>query len=176
MWHSRPPRDPPPLHGKNHLKFPFWWFDTLHNEKSGKERRQESDYSRHSKSTGCKKCLIVGRVDNVPENRGNVKVLVDKLHLPALQSEFKIVADIKLLDIMCGLQSTSSIHPCPYCTGAKLDKNGRETNGKGTFVKGEPRTMKNSSILNPFRCLKMSNGEFYDFWQLKKSNGDRTKV
>ena len=33
-----------------------------------------------------------------------------------------------------------------------------------------------SSILNPFRCLKMSNGEFYDFWQLKKSNGDRTKV
>ena len=113
------------------------------DEKSGKERRQESDYSRRSKSTGCKKCLIVGRVDNVPENRGNVKVHLDQLHLRALQSEFKIVADIKLLDIMCGLQSTSSIHPCPYCTGAKLDKNGRETNGKGTFVKGEPRTMKN---------------------------------
>ena len=33
-----------------------------------------------------------------------------------------------------------------------------------------------SSILNPFRCLKMSSGEFYDFWQLKKSNGDCTKV
>ena len=26
MWHSRPPRDPsPPLHGKCHLKFPFWF-------------------------------------------------------------------------------------------------------------------------------------------------------
>ena len=24
MWHSRPPRDPP-LHGKCHLKFPFWF-------------------------------------------------------------------------------------------------------------------------------------------------------
>ena len=24
MWPSRPPRDPPPLHGKYHLKFPFW--------------------------------------------------------------------------------------------------------------------------------------------------------
>ena len=23
MWHSRPPRDPPPLLGKCHLKFPF---------------------------------------------------------------------------------------------------------------------------------------------------------
>ena len=33
----------------------------LNDEKSGKERRQESDYSRRSKSTGCKKCLIVGR-------------------------------------------------------------------------------------------------------------------
>ena len=24
MWHSRPPWDPSPLHGKYHLKFPFW--------------------------------------------------------------------------------------------------------------------------------------------------------
>ena len=33
-----------------------------------------------------------------------------------------------------------------------------------------------SSILNPFRCLKMSNGEFYNFWRWKKSYGDRRKV
>ena len=25
MWHLRPPRDPSPLHGKCHLKFPFWF-------------------------------------------------------------------------------------------------------------------------------------------------------
>ena len=31
MWHSRPPRDPPPFHGKNHLKFPFWLFEPLPN-------------------------------------------------------------------------------------------------------------------------------------------------
>ena len=29
MWHSRPPRDPPPLHGKYHLKIPFWLFEHL---------------------------------------------------------------------------------------------------------------------------------------------------
>ena len=32
MWHSGPPRDPPletPLHGKCHLKFPFWFFDSV---------------------------------------------------------------------------------------------------------------------------------------------------
>ena len=79
----------------------------------------------------------------VPENRANVKVLVDTLHLPTLQKDFKIVADIKLIDIMTGIQSTSSTHPCPYCKGVKLDKAGKETNGKGTFVKGEPRSMKN---------------------------------
>ena len=28
MWHSRPPRDPP-LHGKYHLKFPFWLSATV---------------------------------------------------------------------------------------------------------------------------------------------------
>ena len=31
MWHSRPPRDPPPLHGKYHLKFPFWLLAHLPN-------------------------------------------------------------------------------------------------------------------------------------------------
>ena len=112
-------------------------------EKSGEERREESEYRNRSKSTGCKRCLVVARVDNVPENRANVKVLVDKLNLPDLQKDFKIVADIKLIDIMTGIQSTSSTHPCPYCKGVKLDKKGRETNGKGTFIKGDPRSMKN---------------------------------
>ena len=36
MSHSRPPRDPPSLHGKNHLKFPFWLFDTLPYTIAGK--------------------------------------------------------------------------------------------------------------------------------------------
>ena len=36
MRHSRPPRDPPSLHGKNHLKFPFWLFDTLPYTIAGK--------------------------------------------------------------------------------------------------------------------------------------------
>ena len=32
MWHSRPPRDPPPLHGKCHLKFPFDYLTPSLNE------------------------------------------------------------------------------------------------------------------------------------------------
>ena len=32
MWHSRPPRDPPSLHGKCHLKFPFCLFAHFPNK------------------------------------------------------------------------------------------------------------------------------------------------
>ena len=32
IWHSRPPRDHPPLHGKCHLKFPFWLLAHLPNK------------------------------------------------------------------------------------------------------------------------------------------------
>ena len=31
MWHSRPVSTPPSLHGKCHLKFPFWFFAPLPN-------------------------------------------------------------------------------------------------------------------------------------------------
>ena len=43
---------------------------------------------------------------------------------------------------MVGIQSTSSMHPCPYCDGFKVDKKGKKTNQKGTFVQGEKRTGK----------------------------------
>ena len=112
------------------------------DEGSKEERRAEEEYSKRSKSTGCKKCLVVSRLDNVPENRDNVKVLIDRLNLPDLQKDFCVMADIKLIDILCGIQSTSSIHPCPYCNGVKVDSAGKETNGNGTWVKGTPRTGK----------------------------------
>ena len=42
MWHSRPPRDPPPpLHGKCHLKFPFWLFEPFPYKK--KENIQSAE-------------------------------------------------------------------------------------------------------------------------------------
>ena len=111
-------------------------------EKSKAERRIEPEYRNRSKSTGCKKCLVVSRIDSVPENRENVRVLIEKLNLPDLQQDFAVMADIKLIDIMCGIQSTSSTHPCPFCNGVKIDSKGKETNQNGTWVKGTPRTGK----------------------------------
>ena len=111
-------------------------------EGSMEERRAEPELSKRSKSTGYKKCLVVSRIDNVPENRENVKVLIENLNLPELQKDFAVMADLKLIDIMCGIQSTSAMHRCPYCNGVKVDKTGKETNRNGTWIKGTPRTGK----------------------------------
>ena len=113
------------------------------NEKNKCERMSEKLWKDRSKSTSTKRCFLVGRIDSVPENRTNVKVLIDHLNLPELRRDFCIIADIKLIDLMVGIQSTSSIHSCPYCTGNKVDKSGKPTNQKGTWVKGETRTGRN---------------------------------
>ena len=108
------------------------------NEMDKKARMKQSNVRDRSKSTSTKRCLVISRVDQVPENYTNVTVLMSKLDLHELRKDFCVVADLKLVDIMVGIQSTSSMHPCPYCDGAKIDKNGLKTNQKGTFVKGRP--------------------------------------
>ena len=113
------------------------------DEKDKQGRMAEEQVKDRSKSTSVKRCLVIGRVDSVPENYENVKVLVEKINIPELRKDFCLVCDIKLIDIMVGIQSTSSIRPCPYCNGCKIDKFGRETNQKGKFIKGQPRSMKN---------------------------------
>ena len=48
------------------------------------------------------------------------------------------------------------MHPCPYCDGYKVDKQGRKTNQKGTFVKGQKRTGK--SLLENFESYRTQGG------------------
>ena len=45
-------------------------------EKDKQGRKAEKLVKDRSKSTGAKRCLVVGRIDAVPENRTNVKVLI----------------------------------------------------------------------------------------------------
>ena len=113
------------------------------DELDKKARMAQENVKDRSKSTSTKRCLVIARIDQVPENYTNVTILMSKLNLPELRKDFCVVADLKLVDIMVGIQSTSSMHPCPFCDGHKIDKNGRKTNQKGTFIKGIPRTMEN---------------------------------
>ena len=94
------------------------------------------------KSSGSHKVCIVARVDSVPENHFNLKVLLNSLNLHELSKDFIFSCDLKLIDILLGIQSCSSLHPCPYYEGNKINRCGEKTNKKGIWVKENPWTMK----------------------------------
>ena len=64
---------------------------------------------------------------DVPENYVNLKKLW-KLGLDRLQRSFTIATDLKLCNILLGLMSHSSMHPCCWCNVDKdnLDKTGNQ--------------------------------------------------
>ena len=80
------------------------------------------------KSTGKRRAFVVARVDAVPETYFNLTQLLGTLNLTTLDKDFGVVCDLKVIDILFDLQSTSSRHCCPYCKGAKYDIKGDFTN------------------------------------------------
>jgi len=66
------------------------------------------------KSTGVKKILILALAAKVPEGYYNCKKIIDLLQLNE-QLSYKIAADLKLHNIIIGIQSHSSSFPCEYC-------------------------------------------------------------
>ena len=59
-------------------------------------------------------------MDHVPENRHNIEKLLDSLNLPDFKEDFQITCDLKLINIVAGIQSCSSLYSCPYCEGSKV--------------------------------------------------------
>ena len=73
-------------------------------------------FPKQNKDTSFKKLLILAIVSKVQENHENVAQIHQVLDLSSLQ-KFRIAADQKLINILCGLQSHSSTYPCPWCIG-----------------------------------------------------------
>ena len=72
------------------------------------------------KPTGKNRVFTIAKVDEVPENRHNVVKLLDSLNLPEFKKDFQITCDLKLINIVAGIQSCSSLYSCPYCEGSKV--------------------------------------------------------
>ena len=68
-------------------------------------------------SSGVKKLFIIALVENITENYFNISKVLQLLDLEHLH--FKFVSDLKVANIVCGLQSHSSMHPCCYCDATK---------------------------------------------------------
>ena len=76
------------------------------------KRKEQTEKRKTLKSTGKRRAFVVARVDGVPENYDNLTQLLGTLNLPTLDKEFGVVCDLKVIDILVGLQSTSSRHSC----------------------------------------------------------------
>ena len=74
-----------------------------------------------------------------------------------------MVADIKLLHILLGLNGCSSMHSCPYCEGHKVKPNGEKTGGPGKWTIGQMRTLK--------RCQ-----ELYEIWMTVEQGNEKKLV
>ena len=80
------------------------------------------------KDSGVKKVLVIGIVSNVQENYINLKALWINIGIHLLNKDFTIATDLKLCNILLGLMSHSSLHPCCWCDVDKhnLDKKGNQ--------------------------------------------------
>ena len=78
------------------------------------------------KNSGVKKTIIIALVPNVQENYFNVKRLWLEAGLEKLSRRFTIATDLKLCNILLGLMTHSSCHPCCWCDITKdcLDQRG----------------------------------------------------
>ena len=88
----------------------------------------EKTLSKKFKDSGVKKALLIGLTPNVPENYINMKRLWIEIGLHRLNRKFTIATDLKLCNILLGLMSHSSMHPCCWCDIDKhnLDKKGKQ--------------------------------------------------
>ena len=60
-----------------------------------------------------------------------------------VKEDFQITCDLKLINIVAGTQSCTSLYSCPYCEGSKVAlESGKATTGRGKWVAGELRTFK----------------------------------
>ena len=74
-------------------------------------------------------------MNRVPENYNNLKIIYEKLKLDDYISDFKMSADFKVINIVTGIQSTSTTFSCPYGTCKKPTKKSNE------WEVGEDRTI-----------------------------------
>ena len=101
----------------NHKKCHMTWTCIIKEE--GYEEVDEDNGIKDFKPTGQKRVLTIAKADGVPEIRANVEILLDSLNLPELTEDFQLVCDLKLANIILGIQSCSSLYSCPYCEGSK---------------------------------------------------------
>ena len=69
-----------------------------------------------AKDTSVNKLIILALGYKVTENYANIKAIWDKLDINQIDRPYKIAADLKMANVLFGLMSHSSCHPCTWDT------------------------------------------------------------
>jgi hypothetical protein len=115
--------------GGNFLKFSLSIIDTKRSPMQGAGQKATSLTASKSLDSGVKKQLIVAIAENLPENYENLKAIFSLLG--QVGSPFFVACDMKVANILCGIQSHSSSHPCCWC----------DITSDNLQSKGKPRTI-----------------------------------
>ena len=94
----------------------------LDREHTSRKRRRFTDSpSDKYKDTSVNKLLILAAVQEVKETYQSVKAIFDLLSLRDIEifGDISIAADLKMANIIFGLMSHSSTHPCTWCTSLR---------------------------------------------------------
>ena len=67
------------------------------------------------KATGQQRVFVLAEASGVPENRTNVEILLNSLNLPLLSQDYQLVMDLKMTNIVLGIQTCTSMFGCPFC-------------------------------------------------------------
>ena len=67
------------------------------------------------KSSGTIRTIVLSCVQDIPENYWNLKIVFEKLKIDHFFAKKYIISNFKLINIVNGMQSSSSNYPCPYC-------------------------------------------------------------
>ena len=92
--------------------------------------------------SGVKKIFIIAIIEDIPENFFNISKILGLLNIDKIHH--MIVCDLKVANILCGLQGHASKHPCCFC----------EVPSDKLHEAGPPRTL--GSLQQNFEAFKAS--------------------
>ena len=133
------------------------------------------------KALGCRRAIVIGRGDYVGENRDNVEYMFQKLKIFETLQHYKssqIISDLKMANILTGIDRHNCKHSCYICDGLKDLKTGRWIVGdfrttftairdhNGFVASGENKRTamdSNNQIREPIILTSDLNKPFYQF-------------
>ena len=87
-----------------------------------KDSKEKPVAKKRFKDSSVKGTCMLAIVEDIPETRENVKIVLDRLGLGAIKLEDCMASDYKLTNLLIGIQGHSSSCPCPYCEWKKKDQ------------------------------------------------------